>query len=203
VNHVQVAPPRPITADPAYAAQVIVIGSGSATVRGVAPKAALLDRAAAAGLPVPDGIIVTPTVDPSRVAVPERLGDRLAVRSAFGAEDRPDVSLAGHFLTELDVRPEAVASSIDRVRASARADPSMRVDVLVMRAVDPVVAGVAFSEDGYEDDLVNAVAGRGDRLLAGHQAGQSFRLARLRRFERPAAALSPIRANLTRSTTRP
>lgn len=192
---------RPVAADPAvgsppHASEPLVLGSGSAAARGVAAKAALLDRARAAGLAVPDGIIVTPAVDPTHLVLPAELGDAVAVRSAFGAEDRQDASLAGHFLTELDVPRNHVAASIDRVRASAGSRPTMRADVLVMRCVDPVVAGVAFSEDGYEDDLVNAVGGRGDRLMAGTEAGQAFRLARLRRFERPAAHLAPWQRRL-------
>ncbi|MFN3218281.1 MAG: PEP-utilizing enzyme [Acidimicrobiales bacterium] len=181
----------------AHANQALVLGSGLAGARGVAAKAALLDRARAAGLAVPEGIIVTPAADPTRLVLPDELGGNVAVRSAFGAEDRPDASLAGHFLTELDVPRDDVAASIDRVRASAGTHAAMRTDVLVMRCVDPVVAGVAFSEDGYEDDLVNATAGRGDRLLAGAEPGQAFRLARLRRFERPALALAPWQRRLS------
>jgi rifampicin phosphotransferase len=187
----------PVAGSPSHANRAIVLGSGRAAAQGVAPKAALLDRARAADLAVPAGIIVTPTVDPAHLVLPDELGDAVAVRSAFGAEDRPDASLAGHFLTELDVPRDHVAASIDRVRASAGTHAAMRTDVLVMRCVDPVVAGVAFSEDGYEDDLVNAVAGRGDRLLAGTEPGQAFRLARLRRFERPATTLAPWQRRLS------
>lgn len=190
-------PAGPPAGSPSAADQVLVLGSGRAGARGVAPKAAMLDRARASGLAVPPGIIVTPTVDPAHLVLPDELGDAVAVRSAFGAEDRPDASLAGHFLTELDVPGDEVAASIDRVRASAGTHAAMRTDVLVMRCVDPVVAGVAFSEDGYEDDLVNAVAGRADRLLAGTEPGQAFRLARLRRFERPAATLAPWQRRLS------
>lgn len=196
------AGPRPVPTGPvvvgaARADRAIVLGSGGAAAAGAAPKAALLDRAGAAGLPVPDGIIVTPSVDPARLVLPDALGAAVAVRSAFGAEDRADASLAGHFLTELDVPREEAAASIDRVRASAGTRKAMRTDVLVMRCVDPVVAGVAFSEDGYEDDLVNATAGRAERLLAGTEPGQAFRLARLRRFERPAATLAPWQQRLS------
>jgi pyruvate,water dikinase len=199
VNAVRMRPVTavPVGGSPSHADQAIILGSGRAAARGVAAKAALLDRARAAGLAVPAGIVVTPTMDPAPLMLPDELGVAVAVRSAFGAEDRPDASLAGHFLTELDVHRDDVAAAIDRVRASAGAHQAMRTDVLVMRCVDPVVAGVAFSEDGYEDDLVNAVAGRGDRLLAGTEPGQGFRLARLRRFERPAATLAPWQRRLS------
>lgn len=163
------------------------VGSGLLAAAGVGPKAALLDAAAAAGLPVPTAAVLPTGVDD----VPGWLGRRVAVRSAFSGEDRSTVSNAGRFQTVLDVDrndPTAVADALDRVRSSADATVD-RSDVLVMTMVPAVVAGVAFTEPGYADDLVEHVDGVADDLLAGRRGGDLVRLPRLEPGEHPDAAL--------------
>lgn len=172
------------------------LGSGEMSDVGVSPKAALLDRAKAAGLDVPDGFVVPDGVDllpehhgwlphPRR---PTPTGDRVAVRSAFGAEDRDDASMAGWFDSLLDVDPTADTALIDTalidavttVRRSAdRHQGSFRLDVLVMAMVDARQAGVAFSEPGTYDDLVNVVDGLADDLVGGRAEGVRVELPRL------------------------
>lgn len=159
---------------------------------GVGPKAAVLDRATAAGLPVPAAMVLPDGAVPP-AAVP--LAGRVAVRSAFAAEDGDVRSNAGRFTTVLDVDPHAadeVASAVDTVRASADdADDAdgetgtARRDVLVMEMVDARVAGVAFTEPGWEDDLVEWVPGLADGLVGGRRRGESVALPRLRPGERP------------------
>lgn len=166
---------------------LLALGSGAVAAAGVGPKAALLDDAAAAGLPVPAGFVVTERAPLQAVAtwavtlrVPE-----LAVRSAFAAEDGTEESLAGWFATELRVPAIDVPAAVERVRASAERRPgAFRRDVLVMAMVPARHAGVAFSEPGTSDDLVNVVEGAANRLVAGEQAGERVELARAERVAR-------------------
>ena len=128
---------------------IVRLGSGQAARRGCGPKAALLDRAARAGLPVPPGAIVLDegwrsaierglvrikgTGSRQSVSVPDptllvhllglpRLDEFLAIRSAFSLEDGEGESQAGAFVTGLFVdgrRSAAVAAGLAGVWASA------------------------------------------------------------------------------------
>ena len=138
----------------------IPLGSGDASARGIGPKAALLDRAAAAGLAVPSGGILTAGLPP---ALPEGLW---AVRSAFSAEDQPGRSLAGYFLSLLDVPTAELPAAVAQVRDSASRQPGdFRTDVLLLRMIHGAHAGVAFTEAEFEDDLVE-LHGSASRPLA-------------------------------------
>ncbi len=169
-------------------AGTVGLGAGRAAGRGISPKAALLDRAANAGLSVPAGFIVPDRafIDASQVKRwCENEGLRfLAVRSAFGAEDRSDTTLAGWFATELGVELNDVETAITAVRTSAdRRDGDFRLDVLVMGLIDADHAGVAFSEPGTYDDLVNVTTGLADKLLSGAERGERVELPRIERAE--------------------
>jgi pyruvate,water dikinase len=128
---------------------ILRLGSGEAAHKGCGPKAALLDRAARAGLPVPPGVIVLDeawrsaverglvrvegVTDRRPVSVPDPsllvhliglppFAGPLAVRSAFSAEDGTTDSLAGVFVSGLFVdgrRPAALAAGLAGVWASA------------------------------------------------------------------------------------
>jgi phosphohistidine swiveling domain-containing protein len=128
---------------------VVIIGGGLAAARGCGRKAALLDRAGRAGLPVPAGVVVTDEAwhaslerglarvesrgGRTSVAVPDPLAlvrflgldagaGLLAVRSAFSTEDGARESLAGWFASGLFVdgrAPAAVAAALAGVWASA------------------------------------------------------------------------------------
>ncbi|MGA1605671.1 MAG: PEP-utilizing enzyme [Planctomycetota bacterium] len=157
-----------------------------------------MDRAARAGLPVPEGYLVELGDDPAAAAralhvafgpasvgVPPRRGTscRIAVRSAFAVEDGRATSNAGAFLSVLGVDPRepgAVAEAIEEVRASAASRDVGRADVLVQRQIEAVRAGVAFTETDHEDDLVDSIAGLADGLLAGRIAGDVWELPKLR-----------------------
>ncbi|MEL6981943.1 MAG: PEP-utilizing enzyme, partial [Actinomycetota bacterium] len=165
----------------------MILGSGQAIAARIAPKAELLDRAAAAGLPVPAGFVVADgQPGPDAVAVhrwAHEVGARtLAVRSAFGAEDDASASLAGWFDSFLGVRPPAVPDVVAKVRASADRHPGrFRRDVLIMAMVDARLAGVAFSEPETYDDVVNVATGTAERLVSGEESGQRLELDRLGR----------------------
>jgi len=153
----------------------------------VGSKAALLDRAAAAGVLVPPAMVV-PDGSEAPTSVP--LAAPVAVRSAFSAEDGDIRSNAGRFATVLGVDSsdrELLTAAVATVRESGdvTGSPVERRDVLVMEMVDALVAGVAFSEPGWEDDLVEWVTGLADGLVGGTRRGESIALPRLRPGERP------------------
>lgn len=159
------------------------VGSNHLTEDGIASKAARLDDAAVGGLPVPTSSVVPDGTDSHEAA--QQLVDRhsspVAVRSAFAAEDGADKSLAGHFDSFLNIEPtvEAIQDAIERVRSSGTSE--YRRDVLVMDMVDARHAGVAFTEPGWLDDLVNFTGGLGDALLSGEDPGESLDLDRSNR----------------------
>lgn len=166
---------------------MIPLGSGRVAAGGIGAKAALLDEAARYGLAVPRGFVVPDhlaTDDLDLTAVIPRPGTGLsfAVRSAFSVEDTVDQSRAGYYLTKLSVAPEDLTEAIAEVRASADREVSEaapRRDVLVMEMVHARHSGVAFSEPGTYDDLVNMTEGTAQDLVAGQVPGERHLLARL------------------------
>ncbi len=189
------------------------LGAGLASQADVGNKAALLDRAATAGLKVPQGIILLheawqdalasglatchegrlTVVDPApllNLFESPHLTGPVAVRSAFSSEDGPGVSLAGFFQSRLWVEAgevEPFIAALEEVWSSARdTSETVRRDVLIMRMVEAQHAGVAFTEREFEDDLVNVTTGTAEQLVAGRITGESLELPKLRRWERPA-----------------
>ena len=208
---------------PRSAPNWIVLGAGRSANLGVGNKARFLDLAARAGLPVPAGVVVLDDAwhaalrlgllrqEASRFEVADTRGllarldlpafaRPIAVRSAFALEDAPSQSLAGYFSSRLNVDArdgEALATALADVWGSAnRARGAFRRDLLLLQMVDARHAGVAFSEQEHEDDLVNVVAGTADRLVAGAVAGEALLLPKLRRWERSpgTGSLLPTRA---------
>jgi pyruvate,water dikinase len=123
-----------------------------------------LGELAAAGFPVPPGLVVTAGAlnidgwERSMEAAARSLGaPRLAVRSSAAAEDLPDASYAGLYETYLNVPVDGLGEAVRRCFAAATAErvaiyhrrhgngtvPGMAV--LVQAMVDPIAAGVAFS----------------------------------------------------------
>jgi pyruvate,water dikinase len=105
-----------------------------------------------------------------------------AVRSSASVEDSVDLSFAGQFTTKLDVVGiDSVLAAVEAVRASigselvrtyagrAGVDPdTIDMGVIVQEMVTPIASGVAFSRNpitGLNEAVVEAVAGRGDRLV--------------------------------------
>ncbi|HEX2569789.1 MAG TPA: PEP-utilizing enzyme [Polyangia bacterium] len=95
----------------------------AAPVAAAGHKACTLARARAAGLPVPDGVVVLPGVTYDVAALQEivaRWGvERYVVRSSANVEDRRDASAAGVFESVLGVRAEELPAAIERVRGAA------------------------------------------------------------------------------------
>lgn len=139
-----------------------------------------------AGLPVPDGFVVTdPAVDPGLVAEHlGRLGGRaVAVRSSGLAEDSATASFAGQLETVLGARgPDEVLAAVRSCAASphmnrARGyrehldlDDEPAAPVLVQRLVEADHAGVLFTRDprtGADAVMINASWGLGESVVSG------------------------------------
>ena len=164
----------------------------------VGGKAALLSRCAAAGLAVPSGAVLLDDglhddglLDKGRPTTaalgPLAPGQRVALRSAFAAEDGAHDSAAGRYASVLHLSTDdvpALAAALQQVWDSG---PGTRRDLLVMRMVDAVHAGVAVLQEGFEDDLVEAVEGTAEHLVGGTAADvRRLLVPRLRhRWERP------------------
>ena len=136
----------------------------------VGPKAALLSRCAAAGLRVPAGAVWLDAdgTEPTTAALgPLRPGERVALRSAFAAEDGAKQSAAGRYTSVLHVSTDDPAALTGALHAVWASGPGTRRDILVMRMVDAVHAGVAGLQEDFEDDLVEAVEGTAEGLVGG------------------------------------
>ncbi len=178
----------------------------------VGGKVGVLGELAAAGFPVPPGLVVTTGAlnhdgwERSLEAVARSLGaPRLAVRSSAAADDLPDASYAGLYETYLNVTVEGLGEAVRRCFAAVTAErvsayhqrhgngtvPGMAV--LVQAMVDPMAAGVAFTVHPVIGDpdqaLVTAVPGLGDRLVSGEVVGEEWTVtARNARMSRPIPA---------------
>ncbi len=164
-------------------------------------KAYRLARMRAAGLPVPDGVLLTPdflaafAVAPAgqRRARLDRLwralgGRRLAVRSSARGEDNAAQSFAGVFESVLDVDRDGLEDAIGRVRASfgaARVDAYAATptagSVLVQHMIAAEFAGVLFTRDPSAGGLamIEMVKGTAENLVSGTVRPWTFRFGRV------------------------
>jgi phosphohistidine swiveling domain-containing protein len=161
----------------------------------VGGKAANLGELLAAGIDVPDGVVLT--ADAANVTADERrsmvfagagdLGDGpFAVRSSGIAEDGVEQSYAGMYESVLDVSADELPAATERVLASARGArlaeykhaTNGHVAVIIQQMVAPVAAGVALTADPVNGDrqtcIVSAVRGTGDRLVSGEASGDEW-----------------------------
>ncbi|MDN0194909.1 PEP/pyruvate-binding domain-containing protein [Streptomyces sp. S.PNR 29] len=175
-------------------------------------KAANLARAARAGLPVLPGFVIPQgSADAAvpRRGRPDRAGDGstalrqawqelsdggtrpLVVRSSSPQEDTEESSLAGRFVSVLDVRGwQDFRTAVHAVLDSAHRPDGSTAPMAVL--VQPMLAaragGVMFGADPVEGRadrmLVSAVHGGPDSLVSGAQAGTSYWLGRSGRLLR-------------------
>jgi phosphohistidine swiveling domain-containing protein len=161
----------------------------------VGGKAASLGELFAAGVRVPEGVVMT--AEAAAVSAPERRSDLagsawelgpgpFAVRSSGISEDGADRSFAGMYETVLEVAPDDLSTAIERCLASAGAarvteyehDTGGRMAVIVQRMVAPVAAGVVLTADPITGDrassVLTAVQGLGDRLVSGAAGGDEW-----------------------------
>jgi rhodanese-related sulfurtransferase/membrane protein insertase Oxa1/YidC/SpoIIIJ/phosphohistidine swiveling domain-containing protein len=164
-------------------------------------KAYRLARMRAIGMPVPDGVVLTPEFLQELEQAPaerrereldwlwNRLGRvRLAVRSSGSHEDGADASFAGVFESVIDVDRSGLAAAIARVRHSfeaARVSAYMHVagtgNVLVQRMVEASYSGVLFTRDPSMGGLamVEMVQGTAENLVSGLVRPQTYRFGRI------------------------
>ena len=171
---------------------------GPADIGRAGPKATTLAELRRAGFPVPPGFVIPIDAfepdgglsEPARAAILDAVRQLcapfVAVRSSALAEDLPEASYAGQYLTMLQVpSDDSVLEAVRRVHASGRAEsggrlPSSGVAVLVQPMLDARTAGVAFTADPVTGDrhttLVYAVRGIGERLVSGTSNADEWRV---------------------------
>ena len=161
----------------------------------VGGKAASLGELLAAGVRVPEGVVLT--AGAAALAAHERrsllwvgAGDLgvgpFAVRSSGITEDGAERSYAGIYESVLDVSADELPAATERCLASARAarvteyegGTNGHMAVIIQRMVRPVAAGVALTADPINGDrrscVVTAVRGAGDRLVSGAALGDEW-----------------------------
>ncbi|KAB8164285.1 hypothetical protein FH609_013880 [Streptomyces sp. 3MP-14] len=168
----------------------------------VGGKAAHLAKALAAGLPVLPGFALVPHDQAPRGALTGAQHIRraqealnapaLVVRSSARGEDSADSSMAGRFLSVLDVRGWApFVEAVGRVSRSVTAEVEFMA-VLVQPMLRSEVGGVLFGADpvsGRPDRIVvSAVPGGPERLVDGSRQGVRYQLTRRGRVVERGAA---------------
>lgn len=175
-----------------------VADAGAAGRASAGGKAATLGVLAAAGMPVPDGFVVTAEafdapedLDAAVAAAAAPLGDGpFAVRSSAVAEDTAEASFAGLYESYLNVSRRELPAAVRRCHASAAAarvtayQPGQQhsgpasMAVLVQVMVPAESAGVAFTANPVTGDrnevIVTAVRGLGERLVGGQAVGDEW-----------------------------
>jgi rhodanese-related sulfurtransferase/membrane protein insertase Oxa1/YidC/SpoIIIJ/phosphohistidine swiveling domain-containing protein len=164
-------------------------------------KAYRLARMRAVGMPVPDGLVLTPAFLARLAAAPvatrlhelgwiwRRLGKaKLAVRSSGSGEDGANHSFAGVFESVIDVDRAGLHAAIARVQASFEAGRVSSYGsgagaghVLVQRMVEAEYAGVLFTRDPSAGGLcmVEMVQGTAENLVSGLVRPHTYRFGRV------------------------
>jgi pyruvate,water dikinase len=201
------------------AGRPVVVGLEEAAARRVdlaGAKAAALARAKAAGFDVLAGFAVTTAFDgQSHHALRDawqvlsHQGEQsLVVRSSATVEDGDSSSMAGMFVSHLDVRGwRAFVEAVDDVRRSAatvgRDDVEMAV--LVQPFLQPVWGGVLFGADPVTERpgrmRVSAVPGGPDALVSGQTDGWNAVLKRGGRVVDASGGTGPDRHQLRQLMT--
>ncbi len=161
----------------------------------VGRKAASLGELLAAGVRVPDGVVLTAgvsdlTAEDRRSLLHAGAADLglgpFAVRSSGLAEDGVEHSYAGIYESVLDVPADELLAATDRVLASAQAARvadykragNGHMAVIIQRMVAPTAAGVVLTADPINGDrqtcVVTAVGGIGERLVSGAAVGDEW-----------------------------
>jgi phosphohistidine swiveling domain-containing protein len=161
----------------------------------VGGKAANLGELLAAGVRVPDGVVMTAgagDMSPGergsllRDVARDLGGGPFAVRSSGISEDGADHSFAGMYESVLDVSTDELQEATDRILAGAKtarvADYGPHANgviaVIMQRMVTPAAAGVALTADPINGDrstcVLTAVRGLADRLVSGAAIGDEW-----------------------------
>lgn len=118
--------------------------------------------------------------------------EQIAVRSSGVDEDGSGQSFAGQFESVLQVTPSTFKGALEKVwesrqshrsqayRSHHELDDSSGFAIILQEMVPADVAGVAFSMDPVSGDkntqVINAVQGLGDRLVAGEVSGEHIEI---------------------------
>ena len=166
-----------------------------ADVGEVGGKAANLGELLAAGVHVPDGVVLTAgaagmTAEDLksllRDTAPDLGAGPFAVRSSGISEDGSERSFAGMYESVLNVAAGEVVEATERVLASADTSRAAdyqpgtdgRMAVIIQRMVAPAAAGVVLTADPINGDrdssVVTAVRGIADRLVSGAAVGDEW-----------------------------
>ena len=175
------------------------IGSDEAAL--VGGKAFNCARLMLAGIPVPEGVVITTAANETSLessqlrdwlaALPA--GILLAVRSSGVEEDSVADSFAGIHETRLNVGPKDVPEAVRGCWASAISPAALayrrarhlttenvRIAVLIQRMIQPIASGVAFTVNpisGRKDELlINSVFGLGEALVSGQVEPDEFKI---------------------------
>jgi pyruvate,water dikinase len=177
----------------------------------VGAKAAALARAKAAGFDVLPGFAVTTAFDghdhDALRDAWQSLSDHgersLVVRSSATVEDGDSSSMAGMFVSQLDVHGwRAFVAAVDDVRRSAAAAGSDNAEmaVLVQPFLEPVWGGVLFGVDPVTERpgrmRVSAVPGGPDVLVSGRTDGWNAVLKSRGRVVESSGGIGPDRQQL-------
>jgi YidC/Oxa1 family membrane protein insertase len=177
--------------------------AAAAYVPGVGNKAARLSEMMKAGLPVPDGFVITGAALADHASGREEASevwrridslwrridaDKVAVRSSGVSEDGEDQSYAGVFESLLNVTRDGLSDAIGEVRRSFASETAKIYGgkgdeggaVLVQNMVDAEYAGVLFTEHPTESGttLVEMVTGLGDSVADGTATPDAYRFGR-------------------------
>ncbi len=166
-------------------------------------KSYRLGQMRAAGLPVPDGLVLTPAFlkrfSTASAEVRSRELDwiwqslgkaKLAVRSSAAGEDGASNSFAGVFDSILNIERDGLEGAIRHVessfateRASSYQLSSGAGNVLIQRMVDAEYSGVLFTRDPSASGLsmIEMVSGTAQDLVSGTTRPRSFRFGRATR----------------------
>jgi rifampicin phosphotransferase len=166
-------------------------------------KAYRLAQLRAAGLPVPDGVLLTPLFlkafsdgNPmSRASLLDSVWRHLgrvplAVRSSANAEDGANHSFAGVFESVVNVGRNNFEAAIQEVlrsytaaRVGGYTNGSGEGSVFVQRMVDAEFAGVLFTRDPSVGGLamIELVQGTAESLVSGHARPKTYRYGRISR----------------------
>ncbi|HYO75368.1 MAG TPA: MFS transporter, partial [Thermoanaerobaculia bacterium] len=157
-------------------------------------KAASLARAMRASLPVPDGFAISWDHDDAAAIANafHACGERVAMRSSAVGEDSLDASFAGQHVTVLNVTDEQMLQdAVITIRESARTESALayrakmgiagepRIGIVMMRMIDPDVAGVLFTRNpmtGAHERVIESAWGLGEAVVAGLVTPDRFRI---------------------------
>ena len=126
-----------------------------------------------------------------------RFDKTVAIRSAFTNKDATNKTLSRHFASKLFVDandPQQLAQALCDVWTSAfQQARHLRHDTLIMTMVDTQTTGTAFTEQAFEDDLINLTSKEADKHIV---AKDTLQLPKIKGWETPTTTSRPFTQRL-------